>query len=137
MILGRPADELAHGHSRPAQSERRGERRPSSGLGPSQPGPARPGKATPLRLGPAGQRPRAGEALRRPVLTGGKPSRWRGQYQRLRHAETQQLGRRRWPGGVTSYLAAAVLSPERKETAALGSYLDDDGCKRTQAKQGG
>jgi len=94
-------------------------------------------KATPLRLGPAGQRPRAGEALRRPVLTGGKPSRWRGQYQRLRHAETQQLGRRRWPGGVTSYLAAAVLSPERKETAALGSYLDDDGCKRTQAKQGG
>jgi len=38
---------------------------------------------------------------------------------------------------VTSHPAAAVLSPERKEAAALGSYLDDDGCKRTQAKQGG
>ena len=107
------------------------------GLGPSQPGPARPGKATPLRLGPAGQRPRAGEALRRPVLTGGKPSRWRGWCQRARHAEPQRLGWWRWPGGVTSHPAAAVLSPERKEAAALGSYLDDGGCKRTQAKQGG
>jgi len=94
-------------------------------------------KATPLRLGPAGQRPRAGEALRRPVLTGGKPSRWRGWCQRARHAEPQRLGWWRWPGGVTSHPAAAVLSPERKEAAALGSYLDDDGCKRTQAKQGG
>ena len=94
-------------------------------------------KATPLRLGPAGQRPRAGEALRRPVLTGGKPSWWRGWCQRVRHAEPQRLGWWRWPGGVTSHPAAAVLSPERKEAAALGSYLDDDGCKRTQAKQGG
>ena len=37
--------------------------------------------ATPLRLGPAAPRvsdPRAGEELRRPVLTGGEPFWWRG-----------------------------------------------------------
>ena len=92
-----------------------------------------PGHGCRAAGGVSAGRPRGERALTRL----GHDAARRGQYQRLRHAETQQLGRRRWPGGVTSYLAAAVLSPERKETAALGSYLDDDGCKRTQAKQGG
>ena len=80
--------------------------------------------------------PGAGEGLRRPVLTGGEPFRWRGWCQRARHAEPHRLGWWRWPGGVTNHLAAAARSPERKEAAELGPYLDDGGCKRAQAKQG-
>ena len=81
--------------------------------------------------------PGAGEGLRRSVLTGGEPFRWRGWCQRARHAEPHQLGWWRWPDGVTNYLATAARSPERKKVAELGPYLDGGGCKRAQVKQGG
>jgi len=50
MILGRPADELAHGHSRPAQTERKGA---SGGLarGSAQASLAQLGRARPRRCG--------------------------------------------------------------------------------------
>ena len=80
--------------------------------------------------------PGAGEGLRRPVLTGGEPFRWRGWCQHARHAEPHRLGWWRWPGGVTNHLAVVARSPERKEAAELGPYLDDGGRKRAQARQG-
>ena len=70
-------NQLAHGHTRPAQTERRGVRRPGRGFGPRPLGPARPRRrAMPAsrRHGsaarPAGRRPlpagsgQAGERLR-------------------------------------------------------------------------
>ena len=52
-------NQLAHGHTRPAQTERRGVRRPGRGFGPWPLGPARPrqgshaGVETPRRRGSA------------------------------------------------------------------------------------
>ena len=86
----------------------------------------------PLRLDPVApwvSDPRAGEELRRPVLTGGEPFRWRGRCQRAHHAEPHRLGGWRWLGGVTDHTATAARSPERKEAAKLGPYLDDGGRK--------
>ena len=71
------------------------------------------------------------------MLTGGEPFRWRGWCQHACHAEPHRLGWWRWPGGVTNHVAAAARSPERKEAAKLGPYLDDGGRKRAQARQGG
>ena len=78
--------------------------------------------------------PRAGEKLRRPVLTGGEPFRWRGWCQRARHAELHWLGWWRWLSGVTNHMAAAVRSSERKKAAELGPYLEDGSRKRAQAR---
>ena len=93
----------------------------------------------PLRLGPVAPRvsdPRAGEEPRRPVLTGGKLFRWRRRCQRAHHAEPHRLGGWSWPSGVTVHATAAAHSPERKEAAKLGSYLDDGSRERAQARQG-
>ena len=80
--------------------------------------------------------PGAEEGLRRPVLTGGESFRWRGWFQRACHAEPYRLGWWRWPGDVMNHLATAARSPERKEAAELGPYLDGGGRKRAQARQG-
>ena len=68
------------------------------------------------------------------MLTGGEPFRWRGWCQRAHHAEPHRQAGWRWLGGVMNHTAAAARSPERKEAAKLGPYLDDGGRKRAQAR---
>ena len=94
-----------------------------------------------LELPPATAAPRvsdlrAGEEPRRPVLTGGELSLRRRRCQHAHHAEPHRLGGWRWPGGVTDHMAMVAQSPERKEAAKLGPYLDDDCRERAQARQG-
>ena len=75
--------------------------------------------------GPTGQRPESRGELRRPVLTGGEPFRWRGWCQRAHHAEPHRLGGWRWLGGVTNHTAMAARSPKKKEapSSALTSTM--------------
>ena len=68
------------------------------------------------------------------MLIGGELSRWRRRCQHAPHAEPHRLGGWRWPGGVTDHAAVVARSPERKEAAKLGPYLDDGDLERAQAR---